>query len=164
MAVAISRHAGARYIVVTDVNPYRLDIAKRMGATMALDVRSETIESAQKRLHMKEGFDVGLEMSGNPEAFRSMLTNMCHGGNVAVLGILPNNTAIDWDLVIFNGLTIKGIYGREMYETWYKMTVMIQSGLDITPVITHHFHYTEYERAFEVMRSGESGKVILDWL
>jgi threonine 3-dehydrogenase len=103
-------------------------------------------------------------MSGNPEAFRSMLTNMCHGGNVAVLGILPNNTAIDWDLVIFNGLTIKGIYGREMYETWYKMTVMIQSGLDITPVITHHFHYTEYERAFEVMRSGESGKVILDWL
>jgi len=112
---------------------------------------------------MKEGFDVGLEMSGNPEALRSMLSNMCHGGKIALLGILPDQTPIDWNLVVFNGLTIKGIYGREMYETWYKMTVMIQSGLDIRPVITHHFHYTEFQKAFEVMRSGKSGKVILDW-
>jgi threonine 3-dehydrogenase len=112
---------------------------------------------------MKEGFDVGMEMSGNPDALRAMLANMCHGAKVALLGILPPATAIDWDLVVFNGLTIKGIYGREMYETWYKMTVMIQSGLDITPVITHRFHYTEYGKAFEIMRSGKSGKVILNW-
>ena len=163
MAAAIARHAGARYVVVTDVNPYRLELAKKMGATLTLDVRSETVEDSMKKLGMKEGFDVGFEMSGNPDAFRSMLANMCHGGKVALLGILPANTAIDWDTVIFNGLTMKGIYGREMYETWYKMTVMIQSGLDITPIITHHFHYTEYEKGFEVMRSGESGKVILKW-
>lgn len=163
MATAIARHAGARHIVVTDVNPYRLEIAKRMGATLTLDVKTESIESAQKKLDMKEGFDVGLEMSGNPDALRSMIKNMCHGGKLALLGILPANTAIDWDSVVFNGLTIKGIYGREMYETWYKITVMIQSGLDITPVITHHFHYTEFQEAFEVMRSGDSGKVILDW-
>ncbi len=163
MATAIARHAGARHIVITDINPYRLKIAKRMGATLAIDVRSESIESAQKTLGMKEGFDVGLEMSGNPEALRSMIKNMCHGGKMALLGILPEETAIDWDSVIFNGLTIKGIYGREMYETWYKITVMIQSGLDISPVITHHFHHTEYQEAFDVMRSGNSGKVILNW-
>ena len=164
MAAAISKHAGARHVVVTDVNPYRLELAKTMGATLTLDVRNESIEDAQKKLGMKEGFDVGLEMSGNPEALRSMLANMCHGGKIVLLGILPPNTAIDWDLVVFNGLIIKGIYGREMYETWYKMTVMIQSGLDIRPVITHRFHYTEYKEAFEVMRSGLSGKVILDWV
>jgi threonine 3-dehydrogenase len=146
------------------VNPYRLELAKKMGATMALDVRRESIEDAQKKLDMKEGFDVGLEMSGNPEALRSMLPNMCHGAKIALLGIIPRETVIDWDLVVFNGLTIKGIYGREMYETWYKMTAMIRTGLDITPVITHHFHYIEYENAFEVMRSGQSGKVILNWV
>jgi threonine 3-dehydrogenase len=164
MAAAIAKHAGARYVVVTDVIPYRLKLAKKMGATLALDVRSQTVEDAQKKLGMKEGFDVGLEMSGNPDALRSMLANMCHGGKVALLGILPAETAIDWDLVVFNGLTIKGIYGREMYETWYKMTVMIQSGLDINPVITHRFDYTEYEKAFKIMRSGKSGKVILNWV
>ena len=163
MAVAIARHAGARHVVVTDVIPYRLELAKKMGATLALDVRYEKIEDAQKQLNMKEGFDVGLEMSGNPDAFRSMLSNMCHGAKIALLGILPAGAAIDWDFVVFNGLTLKGIYGREMYETWYKMTAMIQSGLDITPVITHRFHYSEYKKAFEVMRSGKSGKVILDW-
>jgi len=162
MSAAITRHAGARYVVVTDVNPYRLGLARRMGATLALDVRTERLEDAQKSLGMKEGFDVGLEMSGNPDAFRSMLANMCHGGKIAMLGILPT-TEIDWDEVIFNGLTIKGIYGREMYETWYKMTVMIQGGLDIMPIITHQFHYTDFEKAFEVMRSGHSGKVVLDW-
>jgi threonine 3-dehydrogenase len=163
MATAIVRHAGARHVVVTDVNPYRLEIARKMGATLTLDVRSETIEDAQNKLGMREGFDVGLEMSGNPDAFRSMLRNACHGAKIALLGILPGDAGIDWDLVIFNGLTIKGIYGREMYETWYKMTVMIQSGLDITPVITHRLHYTEYEKGFEAMRSGRCGKVILDW-
>ena len=164
MAAAIAKHAGARYVVVTDVNPYRLDLARKMGATLTLDVRHEAIEDAQKRLGMKEGFDVGMEMSGSPEALRSMLANMCHGGKISLLGILPPDTAIDWDFVVFAGLTIKGIYGREMYETWYKMTVMIQSGLDIKPVITHHFHFTEYEKAFEVMCSGQSGKVILNWV
>jgi len=133
-------HGPVGYIVVTDVNPYRLDLAKKMGATLALDVRTTTIADAQKTLGMKEGFDVGMEMSGNPDAFRSMLENMCHGGKIAMLGILPK-TEVDWDHIVFNGLTIKGIYGREMYETWYKMTVMIQGGLDITPVITHRFHY-----------------------
>ncbi len=163
MATAIAVHAGARYVVVTDVIPYRLELAKKMGATLALDVRSERIEESQKKLGMKEGYDVGLEMSGNAEAFGSMLSNMCHGAKIAVLGLIPQDTVIDWNLVIFNGLTIKGIYGREMYETWYKMTSMIQTGLDISPVITHHFHYTEYEKGFEVMRSGLSGKVILNW-
>jgi threonine 3-dehydrogenase len=162
MATAIARHCGARHIVVTDVNHYRLDLAKKMGATLALDVSKETVEDAKKQLGMKEGFDVGLEMSGQPAAFRSMISNMCHGGKIALLGILPQ-TAIDWDLIVFNSLTIKGIYGREMYETWYKMTMMIQCGLDITPVITHKFHYTEFEKGFEVMRSGKSGKVVLTW-
>ncbi len=163
MAVAIARHAGARYVVVTDINPYRLNLAQQMGATLTLDVRQEKIEDAQKRLGMKEGFDVGMEMSGNPEALRTMLPNMCHGAKIALLGLLPPETAIDWDYIVFNGLTIKGIYGREMYETWYKMTVMIQTGLDIRPIITHRFAYTEYEEAFEIMRSGQSGKVILTW-
>jgi len=163
MAAAIVRHAGARFVVVTDVNPYRLELAERLGATLALDVRSAEIQDAQAQLGMKEGFDVGLEMSGHPDALRGMLANMCHGGKIALLGLLPEKTAVDWDLVVFNGLTIKGIYGREMYETWYKMTVMLQSGLDITPVITHRFHFTAYEQAFEVMRSGLSGKVILNW-
>ena len=164
MAAAIARHAGARHVVVTDVIPYRLELAQKMGATLTLDVRSDTIEEAQKKLGMKEGFDVGLEMSGNPAALRSMLANMCHGGKIALLGILPQESAIDWDLVVFNGLTLKGIYGREMYETWYKMTAMIQSGLNIDAVITHRFHYTEYEQGFEAMRSGQSGKVLLNWL
>ena len=164
MATAIAKHAGARHVVVTDVNPYRLGLAKTMGATLTLDVRYGKIEEAQIKLGMKEGFDVGMEMSGNPEALRSMLTNMCHGGKVALLGVLPPDTGIDWDLVVFNGLTIRGIYGREMYETWYKMTVMIQSGLNISPLITHRFHFTEYAHAFEVMHSGQSGKVILNWV
>ncbi len=162
MATAIAKHAGARYVVVTDMNPYRLALAKKMGATVALNVKEGTLKEVQKQLGMQEGFDVGLEMSGNPAAFRDLIANMCHGGKIALLGILPK-TEIDWDYVVFNGLTIKGIYGREMYETWYKMTVMIQSGLDIAPIITHRFHYTEFEKAFEVMRSGNSGKVVLDW-
>ncbi len=163
MATAIARHAGARYVVVTDINDYRLDLAKKMGATLAINVIQDKIEDAQKRLCMKEGFDVGLEMSGNPAALTSMLENMCHGGKIAMLGLMPDNTPINWDLVVFNGITIKGIYGREMYETWYKMTSMIQTGLDISPVITHHFPYTEFRDGFEVMRSGNSGKVILNW-
>lgn len=162
MATAIAKHAGARYVVVTDMNPYRLELAKKMGATVALNVKERTLKDVQKELGMQEGFDVGLEMSGNPAAFRDLIANMCHGGKIALLGILPK-TEIDWDYVVFNGLTIKGIYGREMYETWYKMTVMIQSGLNIAPIITHRFHYTEFEKAFEVMRSGNSGKVVLDW-
>ncbi|MEJ2037920.1 MAG: L-threonine 3-dehydrogenase [Desulfosarcinaceae bacterium] len=163
MAAAIARHAGARYVVVTDIVPYRLELARKAGATLTLDVRSQRIADAQQQLGMKEGFDIGLEMSGTSAALKEMLPNMCHGGKIALLGILPVETAIDWDTVVFNGLTLKGIYGREMYETWYKMTVMIQSGLDITPIITHHFHYTEFEKGFEVMMTGESGKVVLSW-
>jgi len=163
LAVAIARHAGARYVVVTDINPYRLDLAEKMGATVALDVRTGTISDTMGDLGMREGFDVGLEMSGNPGAFADMLSSMCHGGKVAVLGIPSTTVPIDWNLVIFNGLTIKGIYGREMYETWYKMTAMIQSGLDINPVITHRFGRDDFQEAFAVMRSGQSGKVILDW-
>jgi len=162
MAAAIARHCGARHIVVTDMNPYRLSLAKKMGATEVLDIRNQSVADVQRTCGMKEGFDVGMEMSGSPEAMKDMLANMCHGGKIALLGLLPE-TAIDWNLVVFNSLTIKGIYGREMYETWYKMTMMIQCGLDITPVITHRFHYTEFVKAFEVMRSGNSGKVILDW-
>ncbi len=163
MAAAVVKHAGARHVVVTDVNPYRLDLARKMGATLALDVRENSIADAQQQLGMTEGFDVGLEMSGNPQAFRDMLTNMCHGGKIAMLGIPEKEIAIDWNLVVFNMLTLKGIYGREMYETWYKMTVMLQSGLDISPIITHRFHASEFEAGFEVMMSGQSGKVILDW-
>jgi threonine 3-dehydrogenase len=163
MAAAVVRHAGARHVVITDVNPYRLELARKMGATLAVDVRETTIADTQKQLGMLEGFDVGLEMSGNPAAFNDMLNNMCHGGKIAMLGIPEKEIAIDWNLVVFNMLTIKGIYGREMYETWYKMTVMLESGLDIRPIITHRFHYTEFEKGFEAMRSGNSGKVILNW-
>ena len=163
MAAAVVRHAGARYVVVTDVNPFRLELAKKLGATLVVDVRTERIADAQKKLGMREGFDVGLEMSGNAAAFREMLANMAHGGKIAMLGIPENDMAIDWQTVVFNMLTIKGIYGREMYETWYKMTVMLQSGLDISPVITHRLHYTEFEKGFAAMKSGESGKVILNW-
>jgi threonine 3-dehydrogenase len=163
MATAIVRHAGARYIVTTDLNPYRLKLARRMGASVALDIREKSIAAVQRELGMKEGFDVGLEMSGNADAFRDILENVCHGARIAMLGIPPGDQAIDWTTVIFKMLTIKGIYGREMYETWYLMQSMLQTGLDITPVITHCFHFTEFEDAFAVMRSGESGKVILDW-
>lgn len=163
MAAAIVKHAGARHVVVTDVNPYRLELARKMEATLALDVRTNSIAEAQQQLGMSEGFDVGLEMSGNPQAFRDMLSNMSHGGKIAMLGIPEKEIAIDWNLVVFNMLTIKGIYGREMYETWYKMSVMLQSGLDLSPIITHRFHASEFEEGFAVMMSGQSGKVILDW-
>jgi threonine 3-dehydrogenase len=163
MAVAIAKHAGARYVVITDVNPYRLELAKKMGATRAVDVRSQSLADVQGELGMKEGFDVGLEMSGNPAAFRDMLAAMCHGGKIAMLGIPEKEMAIDWNTVVFNMLTIKGIYGREMYETWYKMTVMLQSGLDISPVITHRFGYREFQKGFDAMLSGQSGKVVLTW-
>jgi len=163
MAAAVVRHAGARYVVITDVNPYRLDLARKFGVTRAVDVRSESLANVQKELGMQEGFDVGLEMSGNEAAFRDMLANMCHGSRIAMLGIPPAPMSIDWNTVIFNMLTIKGIYGREMYETWYKMTVMLQSGLEISPIITHRFHYTEYRQAFDAMLSGNAGKVILEW-
>jgi threonine 3-dehydrogenase len=163
MAAAVVRHAGARYVVITDVNPYRLELAKKMGATVALDVSSGNLRDVQKQLGMREGFDVGLEMSGNPGAFRDMLANMCHGGKIAMLGIPEKEIAIDWNLVVFNMLTIKGIYGREMYETWYMMTVMLQSGLDLRPVITHRYPYTEFQEGFKEMLTGRSGKVILNW-
>jgi len=162
MAAAVVRHAGARHVVITDVNPYRLELARRMGVTLAVDVRDTRLADVQHRLGMREGFDVGLEMSGNASAFREMLANMSHGARIAMLGIPSGEIAIDWNTVIFNMLTIKGIYGREMYETWYMMTVMLESGLDIRPVITHRFSFGDYEKAFEVMRSGDSGKVILD--
>lgn len=163
MAAAVVKHAGARYVTITDVNPYRLELALKMGATVALNVGEKRIRQVQKELGMQEGFDVGLEMSGSPAAFREMLENMSHGGKIAMLGIPGKEMAIDWNTVIFSMLTIKGIYGREMYETWYKMTVMLQGGLDLKPIITHRFPYTEFEKAFEVMQSGNSGKVILDW-
>ncbi len=163
MAAAIVRHAGARHVVVTDINPFRLELARQLGATRIVDVRSERLEDVQDVLDMKEGFDVSLEMSGNPAALDDILRNSCHGGKIALLGIFPGKAAIDWDTVIFNGLTIKGIYGREMYETWYKMTSMIQTGLDISPVITHRFDFTEFEQGFQAMRSGQSGKVVLNW-
>lgn len=163
MAAAIARHAGARFVVITDVNEYRLELARKVGVTAAIDVRHRRVADVQRELGMTEGFDVGLEMSGNPEAFKEMEQNMSHGGKIALLGIQPADATVDWNTIVFNGLTIKGIYGREMYETWYKMTTMIQSGLDIRPVITHHFHYTDFLAGFEAMRSGRSGKVILNW-
>lgn len=163
MATAIARQAGARKVVVTDVNPERLALATRMGATRVIDVSKENISDVQKDVGMKEGFDVGLEMSGSPRALNDMIDNMAHGGRIALLGIMPERTAVDWNKVIFNMLTIRGIYGREMYETWYKMTALIQSGLDISPVITHRFHYSDFQQAFDLMRSGNSGKIILDW-
>jgi len=164
MAAAVVKHAGARFVVVTDVNDFRLELARKMGATVVLNIQSGgSLEGVQKELGMKEGFDVGLEMSGNPAALRDMVANMCHGGKIAMLGIPADPAPFDWTKVVFNMLEIKGIYGREMYETWYKMTVMLETGLDIKPVITHRFHYTEFEKGFEAMRSGKSGKVVLNW-
>jgi threonine 3-dehydrogenase len=163
MAAGVVQHAGARFTVITDVNPYRLDLARKMGVTMAVNVHEAKLDAVQRQLGMTEGFDVGLEMSGNPAGFRDMIANMSHGAKIAMLGIPSEDMSIDWRTVIFNMLTIKGIYGREMYETWYKMSVMLQSGLDISPVITHRLHYTEYEKGFEAMMSGNSGKVILNW-
>ena len=163
MAVAIARFAGARHIVITDVNDYRLGLAEKMGATRALNVTRDSIDDTMKELGMTEGFDVGMEMSGNPQAFRDLLRTMHHGGRVAILGIPPDETSIDWNEVIFKGLILKGIYGREMFETWYKMSSMIQSGLNIQPIITHHFDVEEFQPAFELMESGQTGKVILNW-
>ena len=163
MAVAIARFAGARHVVITDVNDYRLNLARKMGATRALNVTRETIDDAMQELGMEEGFDVGMEMSGNPDAFRDMLRTMHHGGKISMLGIPPGDMAIDWNNVIFKGLMIKGIYGREMFETWYKMSSMLQSGLNMEPVITHHFDIDEFQPAFELMESGQTGKVILNW-
>jgi len=163
MATAIAWQAGARKIVVTDVNPDRLALAARMGATRTVDVSKENLPDVQREIGMKEGFDVGLEMSGNPAALNTMIDNMAHGGRIALLGIMPGAAAVDWNKVVFNMLTIRGIYGREMYETWYKMTSLIQRGLDISPVITHRFPYEEFQTAFDLMRSGRSGKIILNW-
>lgn len=163
MATAIARYAGSRYVVVTDVNDYRLDLARKMGATVALNVSGGSLDETMSELGMEEGFDVGMEMSGNPSAFRDMLRTMHHGGKIALLGIPPGEMGIDWTQVIFKGLVIKGIYGREMFETWYKMSSMLQSGLDIEPIITHHFPLADYEQAFQLMESGQSGKVILNW-
>jgi threonine 3-dehydrogenase len=163
MAAAVCRHAGARHVVITDLNPARLALAERLGATRTVDVTKEKLCDVQRELGMAEGFDVGLEMSGNPQAFNDLLASMCHGGKVAILGIPTENTAIDWNTVIFNMLTLKGIYGREMYETWYKMSVFIESGLDISPVITHRLHYTDFQQGFDVMKAGTASKVILNW-
>ena len=163
MATAVVRHAGARHVVVTDLNPMRLQLARRMGATLAIDPRTEPLPGVQQTLGMKEGFDVGLEMSGQPAALQDMLDNLCHGGKIAMLGIPSQSIAIDWRKVIFNMITLKGIYGREMYETWYLMTAMLESGLDIAPVITHRLAWYEYERGFAAMKSGEAAKVLLDW-
>ena len=163
MAVAIAKYAGARHVVITDVNDYRLDLARKMGATAAINVTTDLLDKTMLDLGMEEGFDVGMEMSGNPQAFGDMLRTMHHGGKVAILGILPPNTAIDWNLVIFKGLELKGVYGREMFETWYKMSSMLQSGLNIEPVITHHFPIDEYLPAFRLMESGQTGKIILNW-
>jgi len=163
MACAVAKHAGARYVVVTDVNPFRLELAKTLGATVALDIRERSIQDVQHELGMREGFDVGLEMSGNPEAFHSMLGNMCHGGKIAMLGLPDRPFEIDWNLVIHDMITIKGVFGREMYETWYMMTVMLQGGLDVRPAITHRFHYTQHQAAFQAVRSGHAGKVLLYW-
>ena len=163
MAAAVAKHAGARYVVITDVNPNRLDLVRKMGVTLAVNPKETSLEDVQKQLGMQEGFDIGLEMSGNPSAFHDMIANTSHGAKIAMLGIPAKEMPIDWRKVIFNMITIKGIYGREMYETWYKMTVMLESGLDITPVITHRFPYQDFEQGFQAMRSGNSGKVILDW-
>jgi threonine 3-dehydrogenase len=163
MAAAIARQVGARNVVVTDINPIRLALAQRMGATRVVDVSQENLPAVQHALGMKEGFDVGLEMSGSPRALSDMIDNMCHGARIALLGIMPEKAAIDWNKVVFNMLTIRGIYGREMYETWYKMTALIQAGLDITPVITHRMPFTEFQHGFDLMRSGKSGKIVLNW-
>ncbi|WP_372768006.1 L-threonine 3-dehydrogenase [Pseudoalteromonas sp.] len=163
MAAAVAKHVGARHVVITDVNEYRLDLALKMGATRAVNVANEKLEDVMKELGMTEGFDIGLEMSGVPSAFNSMLNNMNHGGKIAMLGIPPSDMAVDWNQVIFKGLIIKGIYGREMFETWYKMASLIQSGLDLSPIITHEFHIDDFQKGFDTMISGQSGKVILNW-
>ena len=163
MAAAIAKHTGARHVVITDMNPYRLELARKMGIEHAIDISRYTISDIQKQLGMKEGFDVGMEMSGNPNALRSMIASMTHGGKIAILGIPGEDTSIDWNTVIFNMLTLKGIYGREMYETWYMMSIMVQNGLDVMPIITHRFHYTDFQKGFDVMNSGKSGKVVLNW-
>ena len=163
MAAAIANQVGARHVVVTDVNPVRLALARRMGATRTVNVAQETLPEVQQAIGMKEGFDVGLEMSGNPRALADMIDNMAHGGRIALLGIMPDKAAIDWNKVVFNMLTIRGIYGREMYETWYKMTALIQGGLDITPAITHRFAFADFQTGFDLMRSGQSGKIVLSW-
>ena len=163
MAIAVVGHAGARHIVITDLNPFRLDLARKMGATLAVNPTETPLSEVQKQLKMTEGFDVGLEMSGNPQALSDMIANMSHGGKIAALGIPSKSVPMDWRPVIFNMITIKGIYGREMYETWYKMSVMLDSGLDISPVITHRYPYSEFEKGFAAMISGETGKVVLDW-
>ena len=163
MAAAIARQVGARHVVVTDINPERLALARRMGANRTVEVPRETLPAVQQELGMKEGFDIGLEMSGSPRALGDMIDNMCHGGRIALLGIMPARAAIDWNKVVFNMLTIRGIYGREMYETWYKMTALIKTGLDITPVITHRLPFTEFQHGFDLMRSGRSGKIVLNW-
>jgi threonine 3-dehydrogenase len=163
MAAAVARHAGARHVVVTDINPWRLDLARRLGATRVVDARHESLDAVQKELGMREGFDVGLEMSGNGTAFRDLVANMCHGGKIALLGIPSGQIEIDWTSVIFNMLTIKGIYGRRIFETWYQMSVMLRNGLDIAPVITHRLPFQEYEEAFRLMTSGETGKIVLHW-
>jgi len=163
MAIPVVQHAGARHVVITDVNPFRLDLARKMGATLAVNTKETTLAEVQKQLNMVEGFDVGLEMSGNAQALREMIANMSHGGKIAILGIPATETTIDLRQVIFDMITLKGVYGREMYETWYKMSVMLESRVDISPVITHRFRYDEFERGFEAMSSGQAGKVILDW-
>ncbi|HJV90876.1 MAG TPA: L-threonine 3-dehydrogenase, partial [Holophagaceae bacterium] len=163
MAAAIAKHVGARHVVITDVNDYRLDLAKKMGATAAVNVAKQDLKEVMQNLGMTEGFDVGLEMSGNARAFKQMLETMNHGGKIAMLGIMPGEQAIDWSQVIFKGLVIKGIYGREMFETWYKMVAMLQSGLDLSPIITHRFGIEDFQKGFDAMRSGQSGKVVLDW-
>jgi threonine 3-dehydrogenase len=163
MCIPVVKRAGARHVVITDLNPYRLELARKMGATLAVNTGETPLREVQKQLGMLEGFDVGLEMSGNGAAFRDMIANMSHGGKIAVLGIPAKEVALDWSKVIFNMITIKGIYGREMYETWYKMSVMIHSGLDISPVITHRYSYADFEQGFAAMRSGQTGKVVLDW-
>lgn len=163
MAAAVARHVGARHVVITDVNPYRLALAEKMGVTRAVNVAEDNLKDVMNQLGMTEGFDIGLEMSGVPVAFRDMLNNMNNGGKIAMLGIPPQDVAIDWNQVIFKGLVIKGIYGREMFETWYKMASLIQSGLDISPIITHQFSIDEFQQGFDTMGSGHSGKVILNW-
>ncbi|WP_263349953.1 L-threonine 3-dehydrogenase [Acidicapsa acidisoli] len=162
MSIPVARHAGARHIVITDMNPYRLDLARKMGATLAINPAETSLADVQKQLGMQEGFDVGLEMSGNPAALKDMIANMCHGGKIAILGIPAKEMPMDWRQVIFNMITIKGIYGREMYDTWYKMSVMIESGLDISPVITHRFAFEDFQQGFDAMISGQTGKVVLD--
>ncbi len=163
MAIAVAKHAGARFVVVTDINEYRLDLARKMGATLVLDAERDSVADAQKELGMVEGFDVGLEMSGSSDALNDMIANMAHGGKIALLGIQTARTSVNWNDVIFKSLLLKGIYGREMYENWYKLTMMIRGGMDITPVVTHRFPYHEFEQAFEIMNSGKCVKIILEW-